>query len=169
MIHRHKQKGSVLIASLLILLVLTVVGVSGLSSTSLEERMSHNFEHSMLAFQAAESAIEKIIQSGDPGGIAPNQNPFYVEAQDPLLEALDAGIGVTSTVRQHDLDPYDKLKNTTLTTNSTISYQGARSLCPGYGSGVQCLRFESTTNATVASSNANTTHIQGLNRPAPAI
>lgn len=52
-----KQQGSVLILSLMILLVLTIIGVSSMSSSSLQEKMSGNFRDRELAFQAAEAAL----------------------------------------------------------------------------------------------------------------
>lgn len=52
-----KQKGSVLILSLMILVVLTIIGVSSMSSSSLQERMAGNFRDREIAFQAAEMAL----------------------------------------------------------------------------------------------------------------
>lgn len=53
----HVQRGSVLIISLIFLLLLTIVGVSAMNMSSLEERMSGNFRDHDLAFQAAEAAL----------------------------------------------------------------------------------------------------------------
>lgn len=52
-----KQKGSVLIVSLLILVVLTMIGVSSMSSSSLQEKMAGNFRDRQIAFQSAEIAL----------------------------------------------------------------------------------------------------------------
>lgn len=54
---RRSQNGSVLIISLLFLLVLTLIGVSAMQSTSLEEKMAGNARGGTLAFQAAEAAL----------------------------------------------------------------------------------------------------------------
>jgi type IV pilus assembly protein PilX len=65
---RHLQQGSVLIISLVMLLLLTMVGVSGMNMTSLEERMSGNYRDHEMAFQAAEAALveaENFIESTD--------------------------------------------------------------------------------------------------------
>lgn len=51
------EKGSVLIVSLIFLLLLTIVGVSSMNMTNLEERMAGNFRDHDLAFQAAEAAL----------------------------------------------------------------------------------------------------------------
>ncbi len=51
------QRGAVLVISLLILLVMTMLGVSSMSSTTLQERMANNNNQRQIAFQAAEAAL----------------------------------------------------------------------------------------------------------------
>ena len=51
------QRGIALFISLVLLLVLTIIGVSAVQTTSLEVRMARNDYDSLLAFQAAESAL----------------------------------------------------------------------------------------------------------------
>jgi type IV pilus assembly protein PilX len=53
----NRQDGVALFISLVLLLVLTIIGVSAVQSTSLEVRMARNDQDSLLAFQAAESAL----------------------------------------------------------------------------------------------------------------
>lgn len=63
-----RQQGSVLLVSLIFLLLLTIVGVSAMNITSLEERMAGNYRDQDLAFQAAEAALlegEQYIASAD--------------------------------------------------------------------------------------------------------
>lgn len=58
--HHHKiknQHGSILIVSLMILVVLTMIGVSSMTTTSLQERMAGNFRDRQIAFQAAELTL----------------------------------------------------------------------------------------------------------------
>lgn len=50
------QRGAILIAVLAILITLTLLGLAGMRSTTLEERMVGNFQEKYLAFQAAETA-----------------------------------------------------------------------------------------------------------------
>ncbi|MCK4742595.1 MAG: hypothetical protein KAT25_02110 [Sulfuriflexus sp.] len=54
---KHKQQGAVLIVSLIILLLMTIIGVSSMKTTTLEERMAGNMRDQNLAFQSAEAAI----------------------------------------------------------------------------------------------------------------
>ncbi len=51
------QDGGALVVSLLILLVMTFIGITGMQVTSLEEKMAGNMRDRNLAFQAAESAL----------------------------------------------------------------------------------------------------------------
>jgi len=51
------QSGAVLIISLVMLLLLTLIGISGTQTSSLEEKMAGNLRDKSLAFQTAESAL----------------------------------------------------------------------------------------------------------------
>ena len=53
------QRGVALFISLVLLLVLTIAGVSAVQTTSLEERMARNTHDTLIAFQAAESALRE--------------------------------------------------------------------------------------------------------------
>ncbi len=52
-----KQKGIVLVVSLIFLLLMTIIGISGMKNTVLEEKMAGNFKDRNMAFQSAESAL----------------------------------------------------------------------------------------------------------------
>lgn len=54
-----KQKGIVLIMVLSLLLALTILGVSSMSTSTLETRMANNFQDRNSAFQAAEAALRE--------------------------------------------------------------------------------------------------------------
>ena len=54
---RHKNAGVALFISLVLLLMLTIIGVSSVQTTTLEVRMARNENDTLLAFQAAESAL----------------------------------------------------------------------------------------------------------------
>lgn len=70
-----KQQGAVLIVSLIILLVMTLIGVTAMQTTTMEERMAGNMRDQNFAFQAAEIAlrdaedfIEQIATTGGFNG-----------------------------------------------------------------------------------------------------
>jgi type IV pilus assembly protein PilX len=60
---RH-QSGAALIIGLLLLLVLTVLAISGMSTSTLELQMAGNQQYSERAFQAADTAIETAVSCG---------------------------------------------------------------------------------------------------------
>lgn len=90
----HRQSGIVLIVSLFILVLLTIIGVSGMKVTSLEEKMAGNDRDQSVAFQAAEAALR------------------MGEAQ---VAAIDGG----STGSQHDFSNFCDNQ-----LNSTVNQQG---------------------------------------------
>lgn len=55
----HRQAGAVLVVSLVLLVVLTLLGVSVMNVTQLEERMSGNAQEMTQAFQSAETGLSQ--------------------------------------------------------------------------------------------------------------
>lgn len=68
----RRQRGAALIVGLLLLLVLTLLAISGMNTASLELVMAGNTQYQANAFQAAESGIERALDEGDfvPGAVA---------------------------------------------------------------------------------------------------
>jgi type IV pilus assembly protein PilX len=60
--HIQQQTGSALIVSLTLLLILTVLGVSAMRTTSLEDKMAGNARDVQTAFEAAEFALRQAEQ-----------------------------------------------------------------------------------------------------------
>jgi len=54
---KKRQTGIVLVISLIMLLLLTIIGVTAMRVTGLEEKMTGNYRNGALAFQASESAL----------------------------------------------------------------------------------------------------------------
>ena len=68
------QRGATLIVALLFLILITILGISSVSSITLEEKMAGNSRDQQIAFQAAESALrdaEIDLETGIGGGGAP--------------------------------------------------------------------------------------------------
>ncbi|MDO9617655.1 MAG: pilus assembly PilX N-terminal domain-containing protein [Pseudomonas sp.] len=55
----HKQRGVVLLVSLLLLLMLTLIAITAANQSSLQLRISSNSEQQNAAFQAAESGLQQ--------------------------------------------------------------------------------------------------------------
>lgn len=63
---RNRQSGAALFIALVLLLVLTLIGVTSMSSTTVQERMAGNLRDKNIAFQAAEAALinaESILET----------------------------------------------------------------------------------------------------------
>lgn len=61
------QQGAVLFVGLIMLLVMSLIAITSMQSTNLEERMAGNTRDSMVAFQAAEAGLqagEDILDTG---------------------------------------------------------------------------------------------------------
>ena len=70
----RRQNGAALVIGLILLLVLTILAISGVNSASLEFFMAGNEQYRQNAFQAAESGIERSMVLG-------NYNPGIVAGQ----------------------------------------------------------------------------------------
>ncbi len=88
---RQRERGAILLFCLVFLAVLTLMGVSGMESATLEERMSGNMRDHEVAFNAAESALQAaeawlILQNALP--ITSNDGSttvWSVDAMDPSV------------------------------------------------------------------------------------
>lgn len=160
-----RQRGAALIVSLLILTVMTLIGVTAVSSTSVDERIAANSQQKMITFQATESAINQAIVDATPA------SPTYVEAEDPLRAATNAGPNIVlNNFAQYDMDPEQKLANTELLADVDVVYTG-QTIAPGYGfsSGLTMFTFTLDVTTQVESTAVRSHHIQGVRRPAPSL
>ncbi len=68
----RKQSGSALITALVFLIILTILGLSTMTTSRLEVRMAANTQFAHQAFQAAESGIAQVLASlGEEGAASP--------------------------------------------------------------------------------------------------
>lgn len=56
---RNSQRGAILVVALFMLLLLTIIGVSSMRGTALQESMAGSMRDSSLALQAAEAALRQ--------------------------------------------------------------------------------------------------------------
>ena len=63
---RRRQSGAVLIVSLLFLVILTILGVTAMTGTTLEHRMAGNTRDYAIALQAAEAALRDAHRDINP-------------------------------------------------------------------------------------------------------
>lgn len=60
-----RQSGIALVASLVILLILTIIGIAAMRTSSIEERMAGNIQDATYAFEAAESGLNRALNEPD--------------------------------------------------------------------------------------------------------
>ena len=92
-INRNKQNGAALIIGLLLLVVITVLAVSGMNSATTELAMARNDQYYENAFQAAETGLE----------LALSENGFNtLDAGDPIVYEVSEHESVTATITFQD-------------------------------------------------------------------
>ncbi|MCB1926124.1 MAG: pilus assembly protein PilX [Gammaproteobacteria bacterium] len=107
----HGEKGAVLIVSLVILLVLTIIGISGAQRSVMEERMAGNYRDRLVAFQATETALRY-------GELEVAQASTYTTL---LFDGSDGSYDITGTTGGKD--PYTDANYAR--TVSTLTINGA--------------------------------------------
>ena len=106
--YNRRQSGVALIIGLLVLLLLTLITVTAIRMTTLEERMASNLRNQSIAFQAAESALreaEGLIANngGAPNPFKPLQitgGPFQNASDTPCVNGL---CGTTAPLQSDDI------------------------------------------------------------------
>jgi len=129
-----RQRGAALVVGMILLLVLTLLAISGMNTSTLELQMAGNAQSSQNAFQAAETGIERAMSSGD----------YDTNSETPV----DSPEGHFETVMR-----YNK-KN-----GVTDIPEGGYSM--GVGTGFKAYHFEITSTGT-AERGATSTHVQSF-------
>jgi len=74
----NKQNGAALFVSLILLIVLTVIGLSSMQRSNMQERMAANTHVSNMAFNSAESAIGGFVLDANTGN---RLDPMHILSQ----------------------------------------------------------------------------------------
>lgn len=90
--HRRPQQGVALVMALVFLLLLTLIGISALNTTSLEEKMAGNVKDRNLAFQATESALNLA------------ESWIYAQIGKPVFPNNSSGLYLPSTTVTYNWD-----------------------------------------------------------------
>ena len=61
----RRQRGAALVVGMILLLVLTVLAISGMNTATLELQMAGNAQYGQNAFQSAENGIERAMRVGN--------------------------------------------------------------------------------------------------------
>jgi len=96
---QHKQRGAVLITALVLLVILTMLGLSSMTTNTMEERMAANSQEKNRAFQAAETGLELAFSNADSFNINNTvDNP--ITGTDSNFGAYDATVTYKAGFRQ---------------------------------------------------------------------
>lgn len=131
----RRQRGAVLVISLLLLLVLTLLGVGSMQTTSLQEKMAGNTRDRAVAMQAAEFAvrdaeafIEGIVTTGGFTGTNGlyGRNDAEPAFADPATWAGNDSIAASAALARTANPPryYIKLSGTIIGTQGAMNMSG---------------------------------------------
>jgi len=95
----YHQRGAILAAVLMIVLVVTVLGITAINNATLEGKLAHNFQERALAFQAAEQALragEQLLEGLTIEPVVCNSNGCSVWSRNALQTRSIADSGNTT-------------------------------------------------------------------------
>lgn len=145
------QEGAVLIISLVVLLVITLIGVAGMNTSTMQERMAANAQNSNRAFQGAESSIGALLEKLYDNDLSLLRDSM--KTADGLSAAenytVDVGEGVSGTFRA------EFLGEIIITSGSSMDANESSTLLKGY-------RYELGGTAEMDGTGASSTVFKGI-------
>lgn len=148
---RH-QSGAALIVSLIVLLVLTLIGVAGMNTSVMQERMAVNSQNSNRAFQAAESTVSALtnqLYANDLTLLRESMQSATEESSVITVTTLDAGNGITGSYQARYLGEI------IITSGSSMNADESSNQLKGY-------RYELIGEATMANTGAEARVFKGI-------
>ena len=117
---RYRQQGAALVVGLILLVVITVLAISGMNTATTELAMARNNQYYENAFQAAETGLEQVLAQGQ----------YNTLANATITQTISANESVTAQIAYQ---------------NMTIVPDRGFSL--GVGSGIAAYHFTATATA----------------------
>ncbi|MGD2112585.1 MAG: PilX N-terminal domain-containing pilus assembly protein [Gammaproteobacteria bacterium] len=146
----RRQTGAALFVGLIMLLVIAIIGVSGVRSVIMEKNMAANNQYQMLVFQAAETAIEGTLADATA-----------------FVDAINTPAGGTWPSRSYNVT---HAANPFTITSDAIVTVGAPAPAEGYSIGKFVnYPFTITGVGVIASINATDRHVQTASKIAPTL
>ena len=139
----RRQQGAALVVGLILLMVLTLLAISGMNTATLELQMAGNAQYSQNAFQASETGIEQALREAKVKGV----NTANVDPEK------------TVAMPGSTIDKYKILTVHTPENGVTKVPSGGYSM--GVGKGFSAYHFDVTSTGT-SSRSATETHVQGF-------
>jgi type IV pilus assembly protein PilX len=143
----RRQGGAALVVGMILLMVLTLLAISGMNSATLELQMAGNAQYTENAFQASETGIESAMRDARVTGVSTaDVNPATVPSK-----TLSVGSSTT-----------DKFKIQTLhNPDNGITNVPSGGFSMGVGKGFSAYHFDVTSTGT-SSRSSTQTHVQGF-------
>jgi type IV pilus assembly protein PilX len=120
---KYRQHGAALVVSLILLVIITVLAVSGMNTATTELAMARNAQNYENAFQAAETGLEQAIAQGAFNTLA----------------NTDLGLYVVDTYGHERVNAIIAFEDSTLVPDRAFSL--------GVGSGISAYHFNATATA----------------------
>lgn len=153
-ISSNRQGGAALITSLIFLLIMSLIAITSLNTSRLEQKMAANAQNTMRTFNAAESYVDKSVEDFSLFSTA-------VTSGNP---ATDADAYASGT--EYQVDTAISMA-VTREIDSSENYAGplcgGMEFATGSGGGGSCFFLDATSTATLpANTNINSSLTQGL-------
>lgn len=146
----NRQSGAVLVIGLIVLLVVTLLGVAGMNSSLMQERMAANAQNANRTFQAAESSVgvlTKILMDGDLSILQEAMG-----AEDEMSNSVSYSIGGADMTSSYQARYLGEI---IISSGSSMDASESTTLLKGY-------RFELSGVSTMPTTGASTTIYKGV-------
>lgn len=146
-----RQEGAVLVISLVLLLVLTLMGVAGMNTSTMQERMAANAQNSNRAFQGAESSVWALLEQLYDNDLSLLRDSMKsADSKSGVVNyTLDSAKGITGTQQARYLG------EVIITSGSSMDANESSPMLKGY-------RYELKGTSKMAGSGAGTTIYKGI-------
>ena len=158
MLTKRRQNGAALFVSLIILLVLSIIGVSAVRGGLLQSLMSANAQQSEMTFSVADAGAGATLNAIRQQQVAAAGLVNTAMMGGNTTVFIDNTGALSAAAVNFDSDQPNPIMSVTTTTNYLDSCQVM--LCPGMdlsGAGGACHQFSVNSTGTVSDTNANVT------------
>ena len=138
----RRQGGAALVVGMILLMVLTLLAISGMTSATMELQMAGNAQYSENAFQAAETGVEEAMRDARVNGT--NTSNVDPERTEPVTGTTDHYKIITI----HNPD-------------NGVTKVPSGGFSMGVGKGFSAYHFDVTSTGT-SNRSATQTHVQGF-------
>lgn len=160
---RSKSSGAALLVSLILLLIMTLIGISAVDNVTLQSQMVRNSQWAQDTYQIALSEIQKRIKDMNEMNLDDDE-VYLADYLNEVMTAPDDTISYSSSDPEFELIDASALASQSV----SVGYQGIGAPPSGYeiGDFVGQL-FTLNSVATATGSGVDSDQTQGFNYPAP--